>query len=181
MKKIKNQTICMIALFTAVISIMAQFSIPLPFGVPLSLQNFAIALTAILLGSQYGTLSIIIYLALGVIGLPVFANFRSGLQSIFSPAGGFLLGYPLMAYLIGIGSKYHYKKSIFINFIFLGYLMDYLVGLVVFCLITSTDIKTGIITCILPFLPAELIKASLAGTLGLQLKKKLYFLFHTNI
>lgn len=173
MKKTNIHTICMIALFTAAISIMAQFSIPLPFGVPLSLQNFAVILTAILLGKKNGTLAIFVYLFIGLVGLPVFANFRSGLQTFLSPTGGFLLGYPFMTYLIGIGTEYRHKKGCLPFFIFLGYLIDYLSGLLIFCLVTSTGIKTGIITCILPFIPAELIKSVLAGILGLQLRTKL--------
>lgn len=173
MKNTSIQTLCMTALFTAVISILAQFSIPLPFGVPLSLQNFAAALTAILLGRRYGTLSIITYLIIGMIGLPVFANFRSGLAAFVSPTGGFLLGYPFMVYLIGFGMEHREKKGIYPLFLILGFLTDYLFGLVVFSLVTGTDFSAGITTCILPFLPADLIKGILVSILGIRLKKQL--------
>lgn len=173
MKKTNIHTLCMIALFTAAISIMAQFSIPLPFGVPLSLQNFAVVLSAILLGRKNGTLATLVYLFIGLAGLPVFANFKSGIQTFISPTGGFLLGYPFMTYLVGFGVENRKKPGVFPVFMFLGYLVDYAFGLLIFCLITSTEVKTGIATCIFPFIPAELIKSVLAGILGLQLRKRL--------
>lgn len=166
----------MIALCTAVISILAQFSIPLPFGVPLSLQNFAAALAAVLLGRKYGTFSIIVYLLIGLIGIPVFANFRSGPAVFVSPTGGFLLGYPLMTYLIGLGAEHRSKKGFFPFFFILGMLADYFTGLIVFCMVTSTDIYTGITACILPFLPADCIKGILAGILGFKLKQRLHLI-----
>lgn len=174
MKKSNIRSVCTISLFAATISIMAQFSIPLPFGVPLSLQNFAVVLAAILLGKKNGTLAVLVYLFLGLVGLPVFSNFRSGLQTLASPTGGFLLGYPLMTYLMGIGVEHRHQKGLFPLFMFLGYFIDYLSGLLIFCLSTSTGIQIGIVTCVLPFLPAELVKSILAGILGLRLHKRLF-------
>lgn len=173
MKHFSIQTLCMIALFTAVISILAQFSVPLPFGVPLSLQNFAVALAAILLGRKYGTISILVYLLIGFIGIPVFANFRSGPGVFISPTGGFLLGYPIMTYLIGFGTEHRHRKGIYPICFLLGLLADYAAGLILFCLVTSMDLSTGIITCILPFLPADCIKGILVSILGIKLRKQL--------
>ncbi len=165
--------ICMISIFTAVISIMAQFSIPLPFGVPISLQNFAVTLTAILLGRKNGTIAVLIYLLIGMIGIPVFTNFRSGLQTFVSPTGGFLISYPIMTYLIGFGVKKRQNNSYLPLFMMLGYLINYICGVLVFCLVTTTNIKTGLAACVLPFLPADIIKSILAGILGLKLRKKI--------
>ena len=109
----------MISLFTAVITILAQFSIPLPFGVPLSLQSSAVILSTMLLGKRNVTLCVIIYLVLGAIGLPVFANFRGGLQAFVSPTGGFLLGYPFMGYIISLGFEKNTNSVQFCNVRFL--------------------------------------------------------------
>lgn len=160
--------LCMIALCVAVISILAQFSIPLPFGVPLTLQNFGIILTAILLGKKDGTIAVCVYLILGLTGLPVFSNFRSGIHVLFSPTGGYLIGYPIMSYLIGYGSDQNKKK-----FFFLGYLLDYLLGLLMFCYLTSSTITTGLFICVIPFLPTDILKALLAYTTAHQIKKRL--------
>ena len=74
---INVREMCYVAMFTAVISILAQISIPLPLGVPLTMQTFAITLAAVVLGAKYSTYSTIIYLLLGAIGVPVLANFSS--------------------------------------------------------------------------------------------------------
>lgn len=174
MEQKKIQTLCMIPLFTAIIAILAQFSIPLPFGIPLSLQNAAILLAAVLLGKRNGTLSVLVYLFLGGIGLPVFANFRGGLQTFLSPTGGFLLGYPGMAYIIGTGCEKDSSKIRFLLSILFGLAFDYLIGLTIFCLITSTNIRTGILTCILPFLPTDLLKIILISLLSPKIKKRLH-------
>lgn len=168
MAKKNTSKLCMIALCVAVISILAQFSIPLPFGVPLSLQNFGILLTIILLGKKDSTIAVIIYLLLGLIGLPVFSNFRSGIQVFLSPTGGYLIGYPFMSYLIGYGIE-HNRKSFF----FIGYLIDYLFGLLFFCHLTASSITTGLFMCIIPFFPTDIIKTILAYTIGIQIKKRL--------
>lgn len=170
----KIQTLCMIPLFTAIIVILAQFSIPLPVGVPLSMQNAAVLLAAALLGKRNGTLSVLIYLFLGCIGLPVFANFRGGLQTFLSPTGGFLLGYPGMAYIIGTGSETSSSNIRFFISILFGLAFDYLIGIAMFCFITSTSIKTGILTCILPFLPTDLLKVILISLLSPKIKKSLH-------
>lgn len=170
----KIQTLCMIPLFTAIIAILAQFSIPLPFGVPLSLQNAAVMLAAMLLGKRNGTLSVLIYLFLGCIGLPVFANFRGGLQTFISPTGGFLLGYPCTAYIIGSGCEKNAAPIRILIFTCFGLAIDYLFGLGIFCLVTYTSIKTGFLTCILPFVLTDLLKAILISFLGINLKKRLH-------
>ena len=101
--------LCIIGLFTAVIVIMAQIVIPMPFGVPFTMQTFAITLAGIVLGSKNGAIASIIYVMLGAIGLPVFANFTGGWQSIAGPTGGFILSFPILAYLTGLGMELRSK------------------------------------------------------------------------
>ena len=79
--KISIQDICSIAIMTALIAVMAQISIPMPLGVPMTMQTFAITLAGIVLGSKRGALSAIVYLLLGAVGVPVFAGFSGGAQN----------------------------------------------------------------------------------------------------
>ena len=88
------QDICSVALCTAVIAIMAQISIPMPLGVPMTMQTFAITLSAIVLGSKRGSAAAFIYILLGAAGLPVLAGFTGGIQYFAGPTGGFLLSFP---------------------------------------------------------------------------------------
>ena len=87
-KSVTRQTtnvkdICYIAIFTAIIAIMAQISIPLPGGVPLTLQTLAVPLAGIILGAKRGTLSTLVYILLAMVGVPVLAGLSGGIGVVF--------------------------------------------------------------------------------------------------
>ena len=100
--------ICYSGLFAAVIAIMAQISIPMPGGVPMTMQTFAITLAAVVLGAKLSTVSSVIYLLLGAVGVPVLANFSGGFDKFIGPTGGFLISFPLMAFIIGWGADHRH-------------------------------------------------------------------------
>ena len=99
----KTLDLCMIGVVTAVIVIMAQISIPMPLGVPMTMQTFAITLAGIILGSKKGAVASLIYVLLGAVGVPVFANFSGGYQLLVGPTGGFIISFPIMAFIIAFG------------------------------------------------------------------------------
>ena len=98
-----TRTLIMTGMCTAIIAVLSQISFPLPSGVPVTLQTFAIALTGFLLGWNSGLFSTLTYLILGMIGVPVFANFKGGAAIIFQKTGGFLIGFLFMTLLCGLG------------------------------------------------------------------------------
>lgn len=171
--KISIQDICSIALFAAVTCILAQISIPMPLGVPMTMQTFAVTLAAVVLGSKRGGLSILVYVLLGAIGLPVFAGFSGGFQNIIGATGGFIISFPIMAWLIGIGVEKRKQKGMFVLFLILGTVINYVIGVIMFCLIMQASVVTGITACVLPFIPTAIIKAVLAAILGLQIRDRL--------
>ena len=171
--KISIQDICSIAIMTALIAVMAQISIPMPLGVPMTMQTFAITLAGIVLGSKRGALSAIVYLLLGAVGVPVFAGFSGGAQSLIGPTGGFLISFPIMAFLIGLGVELKKKKGMFLLFLILGTVSNYVVGVAMFCIVTQSPVITGITACVLPFIPTAIIKAAVASVLGLQIQRRL--------
>ena len=88
------------ALFTA---LLAQVSIPLPFTpVPVTLQPFAVLTTGAALGSRKGALSLLVYALAGMAGAPVFAGGTSGAATVLGPLGGYLIGFVVAAYLVGL-------------------------------------------------------------------------------
>src|SRR5690625_3873612 len=89
------------ALFAAIISILAQVSIPVPLGVPITGQTLAIVLAATIFGCRFGTLSALLYLIIGATGVPVFAQFTGGLGIIVGPSGGFLVGFIPATFIMG--------------------------------------------------------------------------------
>lgn len=87
-EQIKLRSMILTALFAAIIGIMAQLTIPLPL-VPITGQTLAIGLAATILGSKYGTLSVLLYLVIGSAGVPVFAEFSAGISKLIGPTGDF--------------------------------------------------------------------------------------------
>ena len=102
MEKSQIKGMVFAALFAALTGAVAWFKIPLPFTpVPITLQTLMVLLSGAMLGAYFGALSMIIYLILGAIGLPVFAGGSSGIGALFGPSGGYLFSYPVAAFVIG--------------------------------------------------------------------------------
>ena len=98
----KTKKITMIGLMTAVTCILGPLSLPLPFSpVPITLTTCGF-LSIYILGMKYGTISLLIYLALGTIGLPVFSSFSGGLGKLAGPTGGYLFGFIFLALIHGL-------------------------------------------------------------------------------
>ena len=173
-KKLSTKDICSIALFTAVIVIMAQISIPMPMGVPMTMQTFAITLAAVVLGAKLSTYSTLIYLLLGAVGVPVLAGFSGGLDKFVGPTGGFLISFPLMAFIIGFGVEHRKAfKGAYVVALVVGTVANYVVGVVMFCILTKSPVMTGITACVVPFIPTAILKAILASVLGFEIRKRL--------
>ena len=175
MKRSKNsvQDLCSIAIMAAITAVMAQIAIPMPMGVPLTMQTFAVTLAGVILGSKKGGMSILVYILLGAIGVPVFAEFSGGIQNLIGPTGGFIISFPIMAYVIGLGVEMRKKKGMFTFMLILGTLLNYVVGVVMFCIVMDSSVMTAISACVLPFIPTAIIKAVVAAVLGLQIRKRL--------
>ena len=127
--KFSVRDICYAGLFAAVIAVMAQISIPMPLGVPMTMQTFAITLAAVVLGSKLSAIASLVYLALGAVGVPVLANFSGGFDKFVGPTGGFLISFPLMAYIIGLGVEHcNAFKGAFVTAVIVGTVINYVVG-----------------------------------------------------
>ena len=156
--------ICYSGLFAAVIAIMAQISIPMPGGVPMTMQTFAITLAAVVLGAKLSTVSSVIYLLLGAVGVPVLANF----------SGGFLISFPLMAFIIGWGADHrHAFRGAYVLALIVGTIANYVVGTAMFCVLMNSSIAAGVTACVLPFIPTAVIKAVLATVIGFLVRKRI--------
>ena len=169
---VKNM--CYVGLFTAVIAIMAQISIPMPLGVPMTMQTFAITLAAIILGAKLSTISSLIYILLGAIGLPVLAGFSGGISKFVGPTGGFLISFPIMAFIIGYAVDHRSAfKGAFVIGLIAGTVVNYIVGIAMFCILTQSSVAVGFTACVLPFIPTAIIKAILAALIGFPIRKRL--------
>lgn len=94
----KTKELTLIGLMAALTCIAGPLSLPLPFSpVPISLTNLAIYFSVYILGMKRGTISYLVYLLLGLVGLPVFSAFTSGPAKLFGPTGGYLIGFIFIA------------------------------------------------------------------------------------
>jgi len=174
-KKAKN--ISLIALFSAIIVICSLITIPS--GVPFTLQTFAIFLCLNLLGAEKGIFSILIYILLGVVGLPVFSGFNSGIGVLFNVTGGYIIGFIFSALTYWlITSIFNKKTRKIINLIasFAGLLVCYIFGtLWYFLLFINNGDKISFVSaltvCVLPFTIPDILKILLSITVSEKIKK----------
>ena len=130
--KFSVRDICYTGLFAAVIAVMAQISIPMPLGVPMTMQTFV------------------------------------------GPTGGFLISFPLMAYIIGLGVEHRNAfKGAFPLAVVVGTVVNYIVGVILFVIVAHSTVAVAISACVLPFIPTAIIKAVLACAIGLNIRKRI--------
>lgn len=171
MSKINIRQMTLISLFAALTVVGAFISIPL-YPVPLTLQTLFTLSAAMTLGSAMGMLSQIIYVMLGVIGLPVFAGFKTGIGILFGPTGGFLFGFIISAYIIGKIIELKKEKNFFYYFLagVIGTIILYIIGITQLSLVTDMGIKKALMVGMLPFLPGDILKIIAASFIASKLR-----------
>ncbi len=100
-KKLTTYQMAVTALMAAALCVLGPLSVPIG-AIPISLSNFVICLTAWLLGPKFGTLSVAVYLLIGLVGVPVFSGYGAGIAKLAGPTGGYLVGYLLLAFIGGL-------------------------------------------------------------------------------
>lgn len=171
MKRLKFLVFC--SLFAILIAIGSYIYLPLPFTpVPMTFQLFFVLLSGIFLGPTYGTLSVLIYIILGVIGLPVFAGGGSGLGYIFGKTGGYLLGFVISPIIVGNIVKIN-KKFLMIS-IFLGIFVIHLLGVLYLSKFLSISLLKAFTLGSLPFIPIDIIKGFFTYIVSVVLLKNSY-------
>ena len=170
-QKIKTKQMVLIALMTAVTCVLGPLSIPLPFiPVPISLTNFAIFLAIFVLGMKNGTISFIIYLLLGAVGVPVFSSFRGGLQVLAGPTGGYLIGFIFLALIMGFALDHFDRKLVpTIIGMIIGMVVCYAFGTVWLAKLLSLSFKEGLMMGVIPYLPGDAAKIIIAAIVGPKL------------
>jgi len=170
-QKIRTKQMVLIALMTAVTCVLGPLSIPLPFSpVPISLTNFAIFLAIFVLGMKNGTISFIIYLLLGAIGVPVFSSFRGGLQVLAGPTGGYLIGFIFLALIMGFALEHFDRKLVpTIIGMIIGMAVCYAFGTVWLAKLLSLSFKEGLMMGVIPYLPGDAAKIIIAAIVGPKL------------
>ena len=152
----------------ALTALAAQVSLPVPGSpVPVTGQTFAVLLTAAALGPLRGLASQGLYLALGIVGLPVFAGAAHGPHVLFGASGGYLVGFLAAAAIVGAGARRGADRSPLRTLLLfaLASAVIYLLGTAWLCLDTGMSASAGIAAGVTPFLPGDAAKALLAAGL----------------
>ena len=161
------------ALFAALTAVCSQLQIPLPM-IPINLALFAVYLSGAVLGARWGALAMIAYALLGVIGAPVFVGFVSGPSALFGRTGGYILGYVFAAGITGLLSRrWGFTFKNLCAAMALGTAACYLFGTIWFMILTKMSLASSLSACVLPFLPGDAVKISLAALLALRLRTPL--------
>ena len=174
-KKISVSEMALIAVMAAVTCIMGPLSIPIPFSVvPISLTNLAVYLAIYVLGCRRGTLSYLVYLLLGLVGVPVFSGFSGGVGKLFGPTGGYLLGFIFMALICGWAID-HFSCKLVPSFIgmLLGTVVCYAFGTAWLAYQANLTFMAALAAGVLPFIPGDLAKMVIAAILGPQIRHRL--------
>lgn len=162
-----------VAAFAIATALGAQVFVPLPFTpVPITLQTLFVVLAGALLGPRLGAASQLTYLAMGVAGLPVFYGGSFGLAHLLGPTGGYLLAYPVTAYVAGLLARPSARAGVVEGArLFLGLLLASLVVLVggtAWLAAMTGDLSGAIALGFTPFLVGDVVKVGLAALLALR-------------
>jgi len=174
--KLKAQDILNVALFSALTAIGALISIPLPFShVPITLQTLFTYMAGAFLGSYLGALSQLIYVLMGVTGLPIFAKGSAGILVLLGPTGGYLVGFIPGAFVIGKLAEMKKNPSFRRLLICMtaGTVVIYVLGVLQLMNWVRIGVKEAIVLGVLPFIVGDALKILAAAYMTIRIRKVL--------
>ena len=173
-KRIATRQLVYTALMAVLIAACAWITVPIG-DVPFTLQTFGVFCAVGLLGGKFGTMSVVVYLAIGALGAPVFAGFSGGIAKLAGPTGGYLIGF------IGAGLVYWAVTKIFgknpvaeITGMILGNIVCYAFGTAWFMAVASSrpGLLTALSLCVIPYIVPDLVKIVCAFLLTRALRDR---------
>jgi len=168
-RKMSVLTLCLCALFAALSAVLSQVIIPIG-AVPVTFAHISIFTAAGLLGAKYGTISQVVFVLMGALGVPVFSQLRGGISHMLGPTGGYIIGNLGCVLVAGlIIDRFGISIKVLVLAMLAGYVSTYLFGISWFMYVTNTGLIAAL-TGILPFLPGEVIKVAVS----VLLIKRLY-------
>lgn len=174
-KKLTAADLVYIAVFAGIMAVCSWISIPA--AVPFTMQTFAVFFAFAVLGERRGTLAVLVYILMGVVGLPVFAGFQGGIGALAGASGGYIIGFLGSALVMwGMEKLAGRKPWMQVLIMILGLLVCYAFGTAWFMVVymASTG-PVGLLTvlgwCVFPFLLPDVLKILLALVLGRRIGK----------
>ena len=175
-KKIKAYDIVIIALMSALIAVCSFIAIPVG-ALPVTLQTFAVFVCVGILGRKRGTISVLVYVFLGIIGIPVFSGFQGGLSVLMGATGGFIIGFLPAVFVAGSVLKKTGRKIPFMIAAFAaGLIICYIFGMLWYIFVFSAgkaDFVSAFSVCVLPYIVPDIIKITLAAVISTEVGKRI--------
>ena len=169
----KTRKIVLISLCSALMFIFSQMTIPLPFtAVPLTMQVFGVILISSLMPPSISPASILIYLLLGAIGIPVFAAFSGGFTALIGPNGGYLIGFLLMSIVTSITATSKNKAIAFFG-AYLGLAIDYIFGVLQLKIVTGMTLGAALAAGLYPFIIKDIMMTAVAVIIAAKVKSRI--------
>lgn len=168
----KNREITLTAIMIAILIICSQLALPIG-PVPITLQTLAVLMIGYLLSPKNAVLATIIYLVVGIFGLPIFSNFMGGFQAVLLPSFGFILGFIPATYF---QAKYLEKYANLWLAGIINFMITYFIGLVYMAFILNVYLGsslnfTGILMAgLIPFIPGDVLKILVGVTLAKRVR-----------
>ena len=164
----KTAEMTKMALMVAMNCVSAYIIIPLPFSLsPLALQTMIVNLTGYVLNAKQAFMTMLVYLLVGLAGVPVFTGGSAGPGKLFGPTGGYIIGFLFTAVFLAYfrGEKYSFKRYALLGCV-IGIPLIYVFGVVQLKLITGMGWDKAIMTGALPFIPLDIVKFLAAAVIA---------------
>ena len=166
-------TLTKLALSVSIMCILGPIIIPLPFSpIPISITQIGLYLSIYFLGYKLATYCTLIYILMGLIGLPVFSGYSGGLQKLTSPTGGYLIGFIFLTFISGIFIE-KYTNNLYLTILgyTLGNLLCYSLGSIWLSYSTNISIKTAFIIGVIPYIFTDILKVIVYIVIGTRLRR----------
>ncbi len=174
--KTKNKTKYMVlcALFAALMAVLSQIIVPIG-PVPFNLGVLGAFLCGIILPPLWASVSMLVYVLLALIGMPVLAGMQGGIGALFGPTGGYVIGYIAVAFLTSFGINKFKFMFLHMALMLLGLIVCYALGTAWFMLLTQNTLATSLAYCVTPFIIPDIFKLLLSYFFGKTIKKGLKY------
>lgn len=177
--KIKTEDLVYMAVGAVLIAVCSWISIPLT--IPFTLQTFAVFFVTAFLGGKKGLVSIVVFILLGAVGVPVFSGFTGGVGKLLGMTGGYILGFVFIALIYWASEKLFGRKLVVeVASLLVGLLVCYVFGTAWFMVVYarqsgSVGLMTALGMCVFPFIIPDLAKLVAALFLSARLRKVLHY------
>lgn len=161
------RSMALVSLMTAICCILAPMSVPIG-PVPVSLSVLAVLFVAYVIGPRLGAISVLLYILIGLVGLPVFSGYSGGPAKLFGPTGGYIVGYlPLVIITGWFVTRFSMKQwYLQIAGMVLGLAVCYVLGTAWFMVLMHTSLQESLSLCVYPFLAFDTMKIVTACIVG---------------